>query len=216
MKCINSILTLLRKIALLLPFNPRDILRRILVKNLELLIVLDAACGHGGNAIVTRYRNPSVKIIGFDIFPPYVTECKALGVYDNLLVADVRSPPFREKSVDAVYFTETIEHLEKKDGKKALKELEGISRNVVLITAPIGLALRHKEEIKDGNIYQLHLSGWVPSEFMKMGYKVWGRYPCFLKGLAILLFFPPFSVLNLFRLPLGESLNFVALKTFHE
>jgi ubiquinone/menaquinone biosynthesis C-methylase UbiE len=106
----------LRKIVLLLPFNPRASLIRILIKSAKNpRIVLDAACGHGGNGIVTRYLYPKSYIIGFDIFSPRILECKSLKVYDDLLIADVRFPPFSEKSVDVTYFTETIEHLEKED-----------------------------------------------------------------------------------------------------
>jgi methylase of polypeptide subunit release factors len=60
----------IRKILLLIPFNPRDALYCFLNKtsNDDIKIILDAACGHGGNAIVTRYRNHKITIIGFDIF----------------------------------------------------------------------------------------------------------------------------------------------------
>lgn len=217
MRGTNSLSPLLRKVALAVPFNPREYLMRSLGKSIKTAsIVLDATCGHGGNAITTKYRNKNVRIIGFDIFRPYVYECKSIRVYDELLVADVRHPPFRNKSVDVVYFTETIEHLKKEDGYKALKELERIARKAVLVTTPIGFHPRVKEEIKDGNVYQLHRSGWFPSEFRALGYEVWGRYPRFLRKLLIILNLPIFSFLNLAHLPCEKSTSIVALKIFHE
>ena len=140
-----------------------------------------------------------------------------LKVYNDLLIVDVRFPPFREKSVDVTYFTETIEHLEKKDGLIALKNLEKISRKAILITTPKEFDIGAIEDvIKERNIFQIHRSKWSPTEFKRRGYLVWGRYPWFLKGgLTIFLFFPPFNLFNLVQLPLEKSQNIVALKKFN-
>jgi ubiquinone/menaquinone biosynthesis C-methylase UbiE len=173
---VRKVPVLLRKIVLLLPFNPRASCARILMKSAKnARIVLDVACGHGGNAIVTKYLYPKSYIIGFDIFRPRILECKSLKVYDDLLIADVRFPPFSEKSVDVTYFTETIEHLEKEDGFIALKNLERISRKAILITTPKEFGIGAIEDvIKERNVFQLHRSKWLPSEFKRRGYLVWG------------------------------------------
>ena len=148
-------------------------------------------------------------------FLPYLHECRSSGAYDDLVLADVLHPPFIEKSVDAIYFTEAIEHIEKVQAKEGLRQLENISERLV-ITTPLGLALRSESEITDGNVHQFHVSGWLPLEFEERGYKVWGRFPRSLGRLRILLFFPPFSLLNLVRLPVGKSFNMVALKVLDE
>jgi SAM-dependent methyltransferase len=207
----------LRKIFLLLPFNPRHALYRFLKQatNKDLKTVLDAACGHGGNGIVTKYYNNKLSIVGFDIFLPYLHECKHTGAYDNLVLADLLHPPFAENSVDAVFFTEAIEHIEKVQAKKALRELEKLSKRLIL-TTPLGLVLRNENEISDGNIHQFHLSGWLPNEFEERGYSVWGRYPRSLGHLRFLLFLPPFCLLNLVHLPITKSFNIVALRVLDE
>lgn len=86
-----------------------------------------------------------------------------------------------------------------------------------MITTPKEFGIGAIEDIiKERNIFQLHRSKWLPSEFKRRGYLVWGRYPQFLKGsLTILLFLLPFNLLNLVQLPLEKSQNIVALKKFN-
>lgn len=224
MKQLNPIPFFLRRMVMRLPFNPRERLYRALYRTQESdksVLVLDAACGHGGNALVTRFHNPKLVIVGFDIFPPYVHECREMAVYDHLLIADVRYPPFRDNSFVAAYFTGAIEHIEKIDATKALNELERISLRLI-VTTPVGLYLRGEGEITDGNICQNHISGWIQSEFEKRGYLVWGIFPCFLSKLLVhpldlmLLHFLPFSFVNLIPLPVDKSLSMAALKVQHE
>jgi len=76
--------------------------------------------------------------------------------------------PFKEKSVDISLACEILEHLSKNDGRLLLNELERISRNLIIVSSPIGWP---QEEIY-GNPYEKHISEWKPEEFENLGYKI--------------------------------------------
>jgi hypothetical protein len=73
--------------------------------------------------------------------------------------------------IDCVVSIGNIEHLSKDDGLKLLDKIETLAKKLVIFETPNGFV--HQGPV-DGNIYQVHLSGWKPSEFKKRGYKVYG------------------------------------------
>jgi SAM-dependent methyltransferase len=202
----------LRKIVLLMPFNPRHMIYKALTNNKPLKSFIDVACGHGGNGVVTRAYNKHAQIVGVDIFKPYIQECKKLNVYDDFVLADVRHLPIKEGAFDGLIFTDAIEHIEKKQATQALAYIEKVAANKIITTSN-GLILRSEEEIHDHNDYQMHLSGWVPQEFVERGYDVWGRFPKYIASKNMLpILVTPFCIFNCLRLPFCISHNFVALR----
>lgn len=77
----------------------------------------------------------------------------------------------KSDKVDCVVSIGNIEHLEKAQGEKLLDEVEDWATKLVIFETPNGFVHQGPEE---GNPYQVHLSGWTPSEFRKKGYKVIG------------------------------------------
>jgi hypothetical protein len=61
-----------------------------------------------------------------------------------------------------------IEHLSKVDGAKLLREMERVTDGRVIICTPNGYT---ESGPLDGNEHNNHLSGWVPIELDKLGYK---------------------------------------------
>ena len=78
---------------------------------------------------------------------------------------------FCSSEVDCVVSIGNIEHLRKDDGIQLLNEIEKLAKKLVIFETPNGFV--HQGSV-DGNKYQIHLSGWLPSEFKKRGYKVYG------------------------------------------
>lgn len=85
-----------------------------------------------------------------------------------------------DKSIDAVYLIDVIEHLPKEEGMKLLKMTEKIVRKQIIIFTPLGFV---KQEVLDGGKdawglngakYQEHKSGWIPENFDK----TWDIYAC--------------------------------------
>jgi 2-polyprenyl-3-methyl-5-hydroxy-6-metoxy-1,4-benzoquinol methylase len=139
---------------------------------LSISTALDVGCGRGIIGSLLRiYREPS-RVVGLDMFDPYIDFCKKLGVYTELIKQDLRKPPlpFRDNEFDLSVAFEVIEHLRKEDGASLLRELERVSRTVIISTPNHYF---HQSEY-EGNPYQEHLSRWTTSDLKKRGYSVFG------------------------------------------
>lgn len=134
--------------------------------------LVDVGCGRGIiGALMRIYRNAS-RIVGLDIWQPYIDFCKKYKLYDELYVVDLRRNPlpFGDKEFKVATCVETIEHLPRNNGKKLLAEMERIAETVIVSTPshffPNGAF--------DKNPYELHLSRWTVTDLRKRKYKVMG------------------------------------------
>ena len=138
--------------------------------NLNGLMILDCGFGYGNWAFQIKVKlGYEPYFVGLEIHRPYIEIQSKFGLYDKLVEASVLDIPFDDGYFDVVLACEIIEHLEQKDGLKMINEIERVSKNLVIITTPLGFM---KQEEYDGNKYQIHRSAWNPSDFIKMGYKV--------------------------------------------
>ena len=78
---------------------------------------------------------------------------------------------FVDDRVDALVSIGSIEHLKREDGESLLNQVESWAKKLVIFETPNGFV--HQGPV-DNNIHQIHLSGWVPQDFYKRGYKVYG------------------------------------------
>ncbi|MBV9925981.1 MAG: methyltransferase domain-containing protein [Acidobacteria bacterium] len=85
---------------------------------------------------------------------------------------DTVVPLLPDKSVDTVFALEFIEHLEKEDGLRMLREAERVARKQVVVGTPCGFYHQHYEDPTvpdrwgmDGAYWQSHRSGWQPEDF---------------------------------------------------
>lgn len=139
-------------------------------ENLDDLMILDCGFGYGNWAFQIKARlGYDPHIVGLEIFSPYIERQSKLGLYDNIVEANVLDIPFDNGYFDVVLACEIIEHLEQEDGLKMINEVERVSKNLVIVTAPFGF---RKQDAVDGNEYQIHRSRWYHSDFIKMGYEV--------------------------------------------
>ena len=142
--------------------------------------LLDVGCGRGGPIELIRKKRRLFSV-GADIFRPYLLQCRAAGVHDELVCCDVRLLPFGPGTFDIVLCSEVLEHLPRHEAEQVIAEMEGIARRQVIITAPTGRC--HQDEY-DGNPYQAHHSAWMPEDFRQLGYTVRGTG---LRGLGGLI-----------------------------
>lgn len=136
--------------------------------DLDNLVILDVGCGYGEWGALLRRRKGSFYLVGVDIWRPHLTMLNRIGVYDELIQVDAPKLPFKDKSVDISLACEVLEHLGKEEGYELLKDLERISRNMVIVSTP----LNWPQENIYSNPYERHRSEWTPSEFSNIGYKV--------------------------------------------
>lgn len=168
------------------------------VKKRNRMTILDAGCGkHSPIALIANQRK--FKVIGIDIFKPYLEEAKGKGIYQSIILGDVRHLPFKDECFDAAISIEVIEHLEREDGEKLLAELERVSSWLTLLTTPIGNCVQHAY---NGNPHQEHKHSWSLEEFKAKGFEIRGaglrgmsagrvlasRLPAFLKGVHYILY----------------------------
>lgn len=152
-------------------------------KNVESLI--DVGCGRGiVGALVRIYRNPT-RLVGIDIFQPYIDFCKKFNLYDEVYLIDVRQTPLPFKSQEFKIATciELIEHLHKEYGEKLLDELQRIA-DIIIVSTPSHYFKQPKHHV-DRNPFQAHVSKWKVSDFRKRGYEVKGVGNLAIRNLAI-------------------------------
>jgi Methyltransferase domain len=77
-----------------------------------------------------------------------------------------------DKSVDTVFALDFIEHLEKPDGLRMLREAERVARVQIVVFTPHGFFPQSYEDPSkpdrwgmDGGYWQTHRSGWAPEDF---------------------------------------------------
>ncbi|MEK6826418.1 MAG: methyltransferase domain-containing protein [Nanoarchaeota archaeon] len=132
--------------------------------------VLDLACG--ANSQLKWFKNEFYSI-GVDIFEPSIQKSKELAIHNEYIMIDVSEirNKFNENSFDCVLALDLIEHLDKEQGFKLLKDMEGIASKKTIIFTPNGYL--PQGEIA-GNPWHKHKSGWTVKDMQKNGYKVIG------------------------------------------
>lgn len=138
--------------------------------------VLDIGCGKG---LVAGYgiRRKDVCMVGVDIFEPDLRIARERGAHDTHILSDARFLPFKEKSFDAVMCLELLEHLDREEGLRLIRNAEAIAVRKVIISTPVGFldvdAGANRSQQDEFNPYQDHKGGWEPGELRALGYKVY-------------------------------------------
>lgn len=76
-----------------------------------------------------------------------------------------------DKSVDTVFIIDVVEHLEKDEGERLLKDTLRVARKQVVVFTPLGFLEQYLHPDGkdawglDGAAVQEHKSGWMPSDF---------------------------------------------------
>jgi len=134
--------------------------------------LIDVGCGRGIIGALARiYRNPK-RLVGIDVFRPYLNFCSYHGFYDEIYAYDLtKTPlPFKDYEFDVATCIEVLEHIPKSSGENLLNELERIAKKVI-VTTPNGLI---PQKALDDNPFQRHVSCWSVKDFTKRGYTVKG------------------------------------------
>lgn len=131
--------------------------------------ILDLGSGPGKIMSLIKYRLKIKKAIGVELFKPYIDEAKKNKIYNEIITKDIRKINFKPNSFDLVIASHVLEHLPKKDAWKVLEKMEKIAKKQIIIATPIG-DIYHP--LEDGNLLQLHLCSFQPSEFEQKGYKI--------------------------------------------
>ena len=158
--------------------------------------ILDAGCGR--NSSLKDIKRGSYKM-GLDSYKPYIDESKSKSIHNDYTIGDVRALPFGENSFDCVASIDVLEHLNKDDGLRMIKEVERVAKNKIILTTPNGFLPTYAGP-KD-NPEESHLSGWTCGELRRLGFKVYG-----LNGLKIFWTIKRGQAMGIIRIPVLSSL----------
>lgn len=135
--------------------------------------ILDVGCGPGiAGALCRLYRNPK-RLVGVDVFRPYLVSLRHLNVYDSLIQVDLsRTPalPFRADAFDVGLALEVIEHLPKDAGVHLMESLKAQCTRVIVSTPNEFF----EQDTYDDNPFQRHRSAWSLRDFEERGFDVYG------------------------------------------
>lgn len=132
--------------------------------------VLELGCA---NNSVLQYFPKRYYSCAVDIFLPYLEESKGKKIHDSYILADISRLCIKPKSVDCVLALGLLEHLEKEEGLKLLELMQVVARKRIIINMPNGYL---RQDAFDGNVYQMHKSGWVCEDLRRLGFSASGFF----------------------------------------
>lgn len=133
--------------------------------------LLDVGCG--SNSQIRAFSKKMIYTMGIDGYIPSIEKSREAGIHSDYTVLNILeiADRFEANSFDCVLASDVIEHLEKNDGLKLMRDMERIARKKVIIFTPNGFLPQGAYE---GNEYQIHRSGWEIDEMQRYGYRVIG------------------------------------------
>lgn len=129
--------------------------------------ILDVGCAKGFMLYDFMQLIPGIEVAGIDISEYAIAHAKE-EVRDHVQVADARELPFEDRSFDLVIAINTLHNLAREDCKKALRELERVSRGGKFVTMD---AYRNSEEKTRMDMWNLTALTYMSVEEWKKFFK---------------------------------------------
>jgi hypothetical protein len=151
--------------------------------------LLDVGCGKSSPLKYTSY---SGKSMGVDGFSPSIRESKKNKIHTEYKFMNLKqlAKNFRHGQFDCVMALDVIEHFDKEQANKLIKDMEKIAKKKVIIFTPNGFIT---QKIFEGNEFQIHKSGWTVKEMRQKGYVVMGIHGWKkLRGSLAEIKYPPY------------------------
>jgi hypothetical protein len=108
-----------------------------------------------------RYKQDDWRTIidGVEVFEGYISNLQR-EIYDHIFVGDILKIGIGD--YDLIYLGDVIEHFEKGEGIKLIKDLLSHCLNLIIVTPR--LVIEQKSFM--GNTHEIHRSQWVPDDFI--------------------------------------------------
>lgn len=131
--------------------------------------IVDIGCGR--SSVLRQMYTGSYKV-GLDFYKPYILQIKKESIHDLYIIGDARMLPFKTNYFDCVIATEILEHMDKKDGLKMIKECERVAKKKIIMTTPNGFLPTYSGPNDNPN--ETHVCGYNLDELKKLGFRVFG------------------------------------------
>ncbi len=133
--------------------------------------LLDVGCG--ANSPIRAFSKHLRYTVGVDAHEPSLKTSRSAGIHSQYQLMDVLriGEKFEKKSFDCVLLSDLVEHLPKEDSLKLIVSSETLAKKKIIIFTPNGFL---PQDEYDGNLHQVHLSGWTVREMRALGYAVSG------------------------------------------
>jgi len=133
------------------------------VHKLQPKSVLDIGPGEGiYGKIVRKYSPTTEKLVGVEIWAPYIEQFKLLEFYDEVLVCDARIYP--DFKYDLVILGDVLEHMTKEEAIALWKKVSKQAKYAI-ISVPI---IHFHQGSANGNPYEIHVKeDWTSEEVME-------------------------------------------------
>jgi hypothetical protein len=153
--------------------DPAQILVRLAIRRalVGCASALDVGCGSKSWTLRDLELSNTA---GIEAYEPAFLEARRLNTHDHLVLGDARDLVrwFKPRQFDACIAIDLIEHLNKEDGLRLMRQMEQIALKRVVLFTPNGFLPQGHREPGD---LQTHLSGWGPDEMNGYGYRVYGQ-----------------------------------------
>jgi glycosyltransferase involved in cell wall biosynthesis/SAM-dependent methyltransferase len=117
--------------------------------------ILDVGCGNG---LITNVMTSAFDVTGVDL-----SEKALRAVRAPKCRASVTALPFTDNSFDLVYCFDVLEHLQRADVHTAMRELQRVSRNLVLVAMPFQEDLPTNSVVCESCRRSFHVNGHLRS-----------------------------------------------------
>ena len=132
--------------------------------------ILDIGMGAGQYGKHFFDIDPTINMIGIEIFEPYITkkwEWAALydihQIYKKIHIADMRTFDYSTVDADLVIAGDVLEHVQKHEAIEVVRKLKE-KYDWILVVLPIYFFFEQGPNNGYGNIYEAHLHQWTKEE----------------------------------------------------
>lgn len=136
--------------------------------------ILDVGCGKGGLGAIFKTvpeKQLRAEIVGLDLDEVLLKTAK--NYLDHVVLGRATHLPFKDKYFHVTFAIEVIEHMTKEDGYKMIREMERVTKYLIILTTP---SHYFPADTAEGD-FMKHKSYWSVKDLKSLGFQTEGLRP---------------------------------------